>query len=42
VRPFENPHNPEAHALAAGPEIVETFGGRMPDVFMAGGVRAAR
>jgi cysteine synthase A len=36
VKQFENPHNPEAHALTTGPEIVEAFGGRVPDAFVAG------
>ncbi|MDR1949103.1 MAG: cysteine synthase A [Spirochaetaceae bacterium] len=36
VKQFENPHNPEAHALTTGPEIVEAFGGKVPDAFVAG------
>jgi cysteine synthase A len=36
VKQFENPHNPEAHELTTGPEIVEAFGGQVPDVFVAG------
>jgi cysteine synthase A len=36
VKQFENPHNPEAHVLTTGPEIVEAFDGKVPDVFVAG------
>jgi cysteine synthase A len=36
VKQFENPHNPEAHRLATGPEIEEAFGGNIPDAFVAG------
>jgi cysteine synthase A len=36
VKQFENPHNPEAHELTTGPEIVEAFGGNVPDAFVAG------
>jgi cysteine synthase A len=36
VKQFENPHNPETHELTTGPEIVEAFGGRVPDAFVAG------
>jgi cysteine synthase A len=36
VKQFENPHNPEAHALTTGPEILEAFGGKTPDAFIAG------
>jgi cysteine synthase A len=36
VKQFENPHNPEAHELTTGPEIVEAFGGRVPDALVAG------
>jgi cysteine synthase A len=36
VKQFENPHNPESHVLTTGPEIVEAFGGKVPDAFVAG------
>ncbi|MDR3304385.1 MAG: cysteine synthase A [Treponema sp.] len=36
VKQFENPHNPETHTLTTGPEIVEAFGGKVPDAFVAG------
>ncbi|MDR0759797.1 MAG: cysteine synthase A [Treponema sp.] len=36
VKQFENPHNPEAHRLTTGPEIVEAFDGKVPDAFVAG------
>jgi cysteine synthase A len=36
VKQFENPHNPETHELTTGPEIVEAFGGQVPDAFVAG------
>ncbi|MDR1400274.1 MAG: cysteine synthase A [Treponema sp.] len=36
IKQFENPHNPETHALTTGPEIVEAFGGAVPDAFVAG------
>jgi cysteine synthase A len=36
VKQFENPHNPEAHRLTTGPEIVEAFGGNIPDAFVVG------
>jgi cysteine synthase A len=36
VKQFENPHNPEIHALATGPEIAEAFEGKIPDAFVAG------
>jgi cysteine synthase A len=36
VKQFENPHNPEAHTLTTGPEIVEAFGGTVPDAFVSG------
>jgi cysteine synthase A len=36
VKQFENPHNPEAHEQTTGPEIVEAFGGQVPDAFVAG------
>ncbi|MDR1231017.1 MAG: cysteine synthase A [Spirochaetaceae bacterium] len=36
VKQFENPHNPETHELTTGPEIVEAFGGSVPDAFVAG------
>jgi cysteine synthase A len=36
VKQFENPHNPETHVLTTGPEIVEAFGGKVPDAFVAG------
>jgi cysteine synthase A len=36
VKQFENPHNPEAHALTTGPEIIEAFDGSIPDAFVAG------
>jgi cysteine synthase A len=36
VKQFENPHNPESHTLTTGPEIVEAFGGVVPDAFVAG------
>ena len=36
VKQFENPHNPEAHVLTTGPEILEAFGGKTPDAFVAG------
>ena len=36
VKQFENPHNPEAHLLTTGPEIVEAFDGKVPDAFVVG------
>ena len=36
VKQFENPHNPEAHRLTTGPEIVEAFAGSLPDAFVSG------
>jgi cysteine synthase A len=36
VKQFENPHNPEIHALTTGPEIVKAFDGAVPDAFVAG------
>lgn len=36
VKQFENPHNPEAHTLTTGPEIVEAFRGAIPDAFVSG------
>lgn len=36
VKQFENPHNPEIHALTTGPEIVNAFDGAVPDAFVAG------
>ena len=33
---FENPANPEVHALTTGPELVEQFEGRQIDAFLAG------
>lgn len=36
VKQFENPHNPEAHILTTGPEILEAFDGKTPDAFVAG------
>jgi cysteine synthase A len=36
VKQFENPHNPEAHERATGPEIAEAFNGNIPDAFVAG------
>ena len=36
IRQFENPHNPEAHELTTGPEILEAFGGTTPDAFVVG------
>ena len=36
VKQFENPHNPEIHALTTGPEIVQAFDGAVPDAFVAG------
>ena len=36
VKQFENPHNPEAHVMTTGPEILEAFGGETPDAFVAG------
>jgi cysteine synthase A len=35
VRQFENPHNPEAHVLTTGPEIVDALG-KAPDAVVAG------
>ncbi len=35
-RQFENPHNPEAHALTTGPELVEAFSDIGLDGFVAG------
>jgi cysteine synthase A len=35
VKQFENPHNPEAHVLTTGPEIVDALG-KAPDAFVAG------
>ena len=36
VKQFENPHNPEAHVRATGPEILAAFDGKTPDAFVAG------
>ncbi|MBB4833246.1 cysteine synthase A [Staphylococcus hominis] len=33
---FENPANPEGHALTTGPELVEQFEGKQIDAFLAG------
>ena len=33
---FENPANPEIHALTTGPELVEQFEGKQIDAFLAG------
>lgn len=36
LRQFENEHNPEAHRVTTGPEIVEALNGVVPDAFVAG------
>ncbi|MDR1066664.1 MAG: cysteine synthase A [Clostridiales bacterium] len=36
IKQFENPHNPEAHTLTTGPEIIEAFAGASPDAFVSG------
>ena len=36
IQQFENPHNPEAHVLHTGPEILDAFDGAVPDAFVAG------
>jgi cysteine synthase A len=35
INQFENPHNPEAHILTTGPEIVDALG-KAPDAFVSG------